>query len=80
MGVLIATYMIKPLTSASYERAVNLARKAGFTPMGLLAIEIAYGRMNSQQADAFLARIDEQEAARANDASKQPQDSISGKS
>jgi hypothetical protein len=68
LAALVGSYLVKPLTAASYDRAVALARTAGFTPMGLLTVEVAYGRMNPQQADAYLARIDEQEAVRVNNA------------
>lgn len=65
LAILIASYMVKPLTSATYERAISLARAANFTPMGLLAVEVAYGRMDSAQADAYLARLDEEESRAA---------------
>ncbi len=80
LAALVGSYMFRPLTSASYDRAIHLANKAGFTPMGLLAIEIAYGRMNPQQADAYLARIDEQEAARINSIPQSAQPSAPAKS
>src|SRR5262245_13761922 len=55
-GVLVATYRLKFFTQASYERALELARHLQWNDTGLLMLEVAYGRMNSDQAAAELAR------------------------
>jgi hypothetical protein len=60
---LVLTYKLKFFTEASYERAVELARHVGLNPMGLIMLEVTYGRMNAAQADAELARLEEQAAA-----------------
>jgi hypothetical protein len=56
LTVLFLSYRIKIITHASYERAVELGQKLGLSDMGELMIEIHYGRMNAEQADAELAR------------------------
>jgi hypothetical protein len=54
------SYKLKLFTHASYERAVELGRHVGLTDMGMLMIEVAYGRMTPAQADAELAKLDQQ--------------------
>jgi hypothetical protein len=58
--VLVLSYKLKFIRQASYERAVHLARHVGLTDMGMLMIEVAYGRMTAAQADAELAKVDQQ--------------------
>jgi hypothetical protein len=57
---LVLSYKLKAVTHASYERAVDLGRRVGLTEMGMLMIEVAYGRLTPEQADAQLAKIDQQ--------------------
>lgn len=47
-------------TQASYERAVELGKRLGLTRQGELMIEVAYGRLTPAQADAELAKYDEE--------------------
>jgi hypothetical protein len=54
--VLVLTYKLKFFTQASYERALQLAQHMGLNDMGLLMIEVTYGRMNAEQAQQELAR------------------------
>lgn len=63
--VLVATYKLKFFTEASYERAMELARHMGLNDMGLLMLEVTYGRMTSDQAAAELARREAQLAAQS---------------
>ena len=58
--VLFLSYRFKFITHASYERAVKLAKIVGINDMGMLMIEIAYGRLTAEQADAELARRDQE--------------------
>jgi hypothetical protein len=58
--LLVLSYKLKFIRRASYERAVDLARRVGLTEMGMLMIEVAYGRMSAAQADAELAKVDQQ--------------------
>jgi hypothetical protein len=60
IAVLILSYKLKFITHASYQRAVELGQHAGLTDMGMLMIEVAYGRMSPEQADAQLAKLDQQ--------------------
>ena len=55
-AVLFLTYKLKLFRQASYERAVQLAQHLGLSDMGLLMIEVTYGRMNAEQAQRELAR------------------------
>ncbi len=57
--LLILTYKLKFFTHASYERAIQLAQKVGLTEMGMLMIEVAYGRLTPEQADNQLAQLDQ---------------------
>jgi hypothetical protein len=58
--LLVLSYKLKFIKQASYERAIDLARRVGLTEMGMLMIEVAYGRMSAAQADAELAKVDQQ--------------------
>jgi len=58
--LLVLSYKLKFIKQASYERAIDLARRVGLTEMGMLMIEVAYGRMTAAQADAELAKLDQQ--------------------
>jgi hypothetical protein len=65
--VLAASYVVttrwKALTHASYERAVQLGEMVGLSPEGRLMIEVAYGRMTADQADAELEKLETEAAA-----------------
>jgi hypothetical protein len=61
---LFLSYKLKMFTEASYERAIELARIVGMGETGLLMLEVTYGRLSAAQADAQLARLEEQAAAR----------------
>jgi hypothetical protein len=63
LGVLFMSYRLKFLTHASYERAVELGKKLGLSDMGELMLEIHYGRMTAEEADAELARREQLEYA-----------------
>lgn len=66
VSLLIATYTLHFFKRASYERAHYLANVLGLNDLGRLSIEIAYGRMNAEQADRELQRREaEAEAAAA---------------
>jgi hypothetical protein len=56
---LILSYKLKFFTEASYERAKELAQHIGVNEMGLVMLEVTYGRMTAEQADAELARREE---------------------
>jgi len=56
---LVLSYKLKAITHASYERAIDLGRRVGLTDMGMLMIEVAYGRMTPAQADEHLAKLDQ---------------------
>ena len=62
---LILSYKLKFFTEASYERAKELAQHAGLNETGLLMLEVTYGRLSAEQADAQLARLEEKAAAEA---------------
>lgn len=57
---LVLSYKLQFFTRASYERAVYLGKYVGLTEMGMLMIEVAYQRLSPEQADAELARLDQQ--------------------
>jgi hypothetical protein len=57
--VLFVSYRLQFITQASYERAVELGQLAQLNDMGMLMIEIAYGRMTAAQADEELAKRDQ---------------------
>lgn len=48
---------------ARYERAIQLAKLAGYDDVGLLMIEVAYGKMTAAEADLELERREQQVAA-----------------
>lgn len=58
--LLVISYKLKFITQAPYERAIDLARRVGLTEMGMLMIEVAYGRMTAEQADKELAKFDQE--------------------
>ena len=60
------SYQFGPICRAGYNRAMDLARRANLEPEQFLALEIAYGRMNADQAEHELTRIYE-EAQRAHE-------------
>jgi len=53
----IYSYYFGPICNAGYSRAMHLAQLANLGPEQFLALEIAYGRMNADQAEQELARI-----------------------
>jgi len=55
-GMLLALYRLTIFTRASYERALELGRQVGLPPEQLLMIEVAYGRMNADQAERELLK------------------------
>jgi len=57
---LILSYQLQFFTAASYERAKELAQHVGLSDTGLLMLEVSYGRLTAEQADAELARREEQ--------------------
>lgn len=65
IGMFIVTKKLKIFTRASYERAIQIARMTGVTPENLLIIEVAYGRLNAEQADNELQKIEAQQAEQA---------------
>jgi hypothetical protein len=63
-GLLFLTYKLRFFTHASYERARALAEHMQLNDMGLLMLEIKYGRLNAEQAQQELARREAAEAAK----------------
>ena len=57
-GALFASYKLRIVRQASYDRAKHLAQVIGLSPMGLLMIEVAYQRLTPEQADRELARLE----------------------
>jgi peptidoglycan/LPS O-acetylase OafA/YrhL len=55
-GMLTLLYRLSIFTRASYERAIELARHSKLPPEHLLMIEVAYGRMNADQAERALLK------------------------
>jgi hypothetical protein len=70
---LVLTYKLKFFTEASYERAKELAQYVGMNETGLLMLEVTYGRLSAEQADAQLARIEEEQARRQEQLAAQSQ-------
>jgi hypothetical protein len=62
---LVLTYKLKYFTQASYERAKELAQHVGLSDVGALMLEVAYGRLTPAQAEAELARREQQHAAKS---------------
>lgn len=56
-GAFIYSYYFGPICRAGYNRAMELAQRANLGPEQFLALEIAFGRMNADQAEHELARI-----------------------
>jgi len=59
------TYKLKFFTQASYERARELAGHLGMNEVGLMMIEVAYGRVTAEQAERLIASQITAEAADA---------------
>lgn len=55
-ALLLLTYKLKFFTQASYERAKELAQHMQLNDMGLLMLDVTYGRLTAAQAEAELAR------------------------
>jgi hypothetical protein len=55
--VLWFCYRLKSITTASYERAMELAGRLGFSPEQRLLLEVSYGRMTAAQAEKELIRV-----------------------
>lgn len=51
----------RAVREASYERAVQLASRAGLSPESRLMLEVAYGRMTADEAERELVRLIELE-------------------
>jgi len=56
-GVLWVCYRIKAITTASYERAMDLAGRLGVSPEHRLLLEVSYGRLTADQAERELVRV-----------------------
>jgi hypothetical protein len=46
---------------ASYEKAIALAERVGFSPEARLMLEVSYGRLSADQAEVELVRLMEKE-------------------
>ena len=57
VAAFIYSYYFGPIAKAGYNRAISLAQRAGLEAEKMLALEIAYGRMNADQAERELARL-----------------------
>ena len=55
--VLWFCYRLKSITTASYERAMELASRLGLSPEQRLLLEVSYGRMTAEQAEKELIRV-----------------------
>ncbi len=62
-GLTFASYRWTPICLASYERAMEIAERAGLEPRGMLALNMMYGRVSEAEADRLLAELEEQEAS-----------------
>ncbi len=51
------SYRLQGVGKASYARAVQLAEKAGFSEEGLVLVELAFGRITQEQANAAIAEM-----------------------
>lgn len=51
------SYRLQGVGRASYARAVQLAEKAGFTEEALVLVELAFGRITQEQANAAIAEM-----------------------
>lgn len=56
VGAILA-WTTKGLCHASYERAVQLAERAGMSEEGLVLLELFYGRVSEQDAKATIERL-----------------------
>lgn len=59
-AVLWFCYRLKSITTASYERAIDLASRVGLSPEHRLLLEVAYGRLTAAQAEKELVRLYEE--------------------
>jgi hypothetical protein len=50
-------YRLRFVVHAGYERALEIARQAGLPPEEKLMLEVAYGRLNADQAERELLRL-----------------------
>ena len=57
LGLVVLTYTLPPITRTSYQRAVDLAMQAKFTPAGFVRLEAAFGRITPEQAAAALEQL-----------------------
>ncbi len=55
-ALLLVLYRLPMFSRASYERALELGRQVRLPPEQLLIIEVAYGRMNADQAERELLK------------------------
>jgi hypothetical protein len=60
IAALVCSYKLKFFTEATYERAKELAQHIGLNDMGELMLEVAYGRISAAEAEAELARREQQ--------------------
>lgn len=56
-AVLWFCYRLKMFTTATYERAVELAGRLGVSPEHRLLLEVSYGRLTAAQAERELLRV-----------------------
>ena len=61
--VLLVVYRLKAIRQASYERAVEIGRRIQLPPETMLMLDVAYGRLNMEQADRELDRLFPSDAA-----------------
>ena len=47
----------KSITTASYERAIDLASRLGLSPEQRLLLEVSYGRLTAAEAEQELLRV-----------------------
>jgi hypothetical protein len=60
-AALLLLYFWGGICEAKYERALELAQRAGLSPETRLMLEVAYGRLSADQAERELVRLIEQE-------------------
>jgi len=58
VGLFIGSYRVAFINNASYDKAIYLAGLSGFSLQGRLMLDVMYGRMTAEQADAVLAAED----------------------
>lgn len=68
LGIWVLAALLLPLLhywpgvrEANYERAIDLANRAGLSPETRLMLEVAYGRLSADQAERELVRLIELE-------------------